>query len=159
MFKECALREAGPQCYGEFPRCILLRPGTERACRPTRRTLFFGAVFVAASVSPFPIRFEENKKAQPNAEDGRPSTADTGEAISTEKIGDEQTAMISTSITISNAGSIFIPLGWARESPVTLYKGDDPEWQEFLKLNRNVRRMEELKRMFKARDSSILVNL
>lgn len=30
--------------------------------------------------------------------------------------------------------AMFIPLGWARQCPMTFYKGSDPEWQSFVKL-------------------------
>lgn len=42
-------------------------------------------------------------------------------------------------------GAIFIPLWWGKKSSPTPYKTSDPEWQGYVKLAKDPRRMEEVK--------------
>lgn len=40
---------------------------------------------------------------------------------------------------------IFIPLGWAKPTQRTFYKGSDPEWQEFVKFSKDQERHKRIR--------------
>ena len=44
--------------------------------------------------------------------------------------------------------AIFIPLGWARKLPPTLYKGSDPEWQSFVEFSHDRKRSLRIRSLF-----------
>ncbi|KAI9783452.1 MAG: hypothetical protein M1816_001376 [Peltula sp. TS41687] len=84
---------------------------------------------------------QEQKKQKQEDEDSSPK-GNTVETVLPQKIGQEATELSSTNFPLFNGNSIFIPFGFSYEVPVAAFKGDSPEWQEFLRLNRDRERME-----------------
>ena len=41
--------------------------------------------------------------------------------------------------------AMFIPLGWARQLPETVYKGSDPEWQGFIEFSQDRKRGQRIR--------------
>jgi hypothetical protein len=46
---------------------------------------------------------------------------------------------------IANDDALFIPLAWSRLQKGELYTTSDPEWQEFVKLSNNKKKLQQLR--------------
>lgn len=78
-------------------------------------------------------------------QDGNTSPhGNTVETVRPQKIGEEQAVLSTGILPFFKKGSVIIPLGWPKKLPKKPYKGDDPEWQEFLRYNRDPERLEML---------------
>lgn len=122
--------------------------------RKVGSALYLGCIFAASwKIQPYLIKFGDDKeKEQKDQKREDPDSSPKGNTVETlrpQKIGDEDTELSSTNFPLFNGDSIFIPLGSSRPLPVAPYKGDDPEWQEFLRLNQDKGRVEDVKCKFR----------
>lgn len=46
---------------------------------------------------------------------------------------------------VENEDALFIPLGWSRLQKGELYTTSDPEWQEFVKLSKDRKKLQQLR--------------
>jgi hypothetical protein len=74
--------------------------------------------------------------------------ADLPPVTNPDGIAPRQTSLESGKITgkeAKNEGALFIPLGWSRLQQGELYTTSDPEWQEFVKLSKDRKKLEKLR--------------
>lgn len=74
--------------------------------------------------------------------------ADLPPVANLEETAPRQTSLGSGEITgkeVENEGVLFIPLAWSRLQQGELYTTSDPEWQEFVKLSKDRKKLQKLR--------------
>lgn len=74
--------------------------------------------------------------------------ADLPPVANSEETAPRETSLGSGEITgkeVENEGVLFIPLAWSRLQQGELYATSDPEWQEFVKLSKDRKRLQKLR--------------
>lgn len=74
--------------------------------------------------------------------------ADPPPVTNSEETAPRQTPLGSREITgkeVKNEGALFIPLAWSRLQQGELYTASDPEWQEFVKLSKDRKKLQKLR--------------
>jgi hypothetical protein len=78
-------------------------------------------------------------KKQVRKEDGSLGEVDDEEANQGEEEDEEEEEY--------DDAILFLPTGFSRKKPATFYKGSDPEWQEFVRVARDRKRVARIRRM------------
>lgn len=74
--------------------------------------------------------------------------ADITPVANSEEIVSRETSLGSGETTgkeVENEGVLFIPLAWSRLQQGELYATSDPEWQEFVKLSKDRKKLQKLR--------------
>ena len=94
---------------------------------------------------------EEEEEVEPGAETAAPSIALSANQAEGGVQGTEAPELDQVEESLVQVpdkppeGALFIPLWWGKKSTPTPYKTSDPEWQGYVKLAKDPRRMEEVK--------------
>lgn len=74
--------------------------------------------------------------------------ADIPPMANSEEIAPRETSLRTGKTTgkeVENEGVLFIPLAWSRLQQGELYATSDPEWQEFVKLSKDRKKLQKLR--------------
>lgn len=74
--------------------------------------------------------------------------ADIPPVGNSEEIAPRETSLGGSETTgkeVENEGVLFIPLAWSRLQQGELYATSDPEWQEFVKLSKDRKKLQKLR--------------